>query len=186
MGIILASQSPRRIELLKEIVPEFQAIPCTEKEVVPDGLTVHEVVMFLAKQKAETVSKIHPRNIVIGADTVVSIDNEILGKPKNQEDCCRMLKKLSGRTHCVYTGVAFTGIGKTEIFFEKTEVEFYPLTEKDINWYSLTNEPYDKAGSYGIQGKGALLVRGIIGDYFNVMGFPIASIWRRFKNYQIK
>lgn len=184
MGIILASQSPRRCELLKEIERQFQTIPCTAEEVIPEGLSAAEAVMHLAQQKAEWVSQRHPDDLVIGADTVVSINGKILGKPKDKQDCISMLEMLSGKVHQVYTGVSFVGKGKTVVFYETTEVEFYPLSPEEIQWYSNTEEPYDKAGSYGIQGKGSLLVKGIHGDYFNVMGFPVAAIWRRWKAFK--
>lgn len=119
--------------------------------------------------------------MVIGADTVVVLDGQIMGKPKNHADCVRMISALSGREHEVLTGVAIVVNGRTESFYQRTAVRFLPLTEEEIQWYASLDEPYDKAGAYGIQGYGGLLVEGICGDYFNVMGLPIASLRRRLR-----
>ena len=121
--------------------------------------------------------------IIIGADTIVAKGEQIMGKPKDTEDAYRMLKSISNDCHQVYTGVALALEGKTEYFYDVTEVEFYPLSEEEIQWYASLEEPYDKAGGYGIQGKGSLLVKGIHGDYFNVMGFPVALCARKIRKY---
>lgn len=134
--------------------------------------------MHLAKGKALEVAARHPEDLVIGADTVVAVDGQILGKPKDHDHCVAMLSQLSGRTHQVYTGVALIHGGDVKVFYDVTDVEFYPLSQEDILWYAGLDEPYDKAGGYGIQGKGGLLVKGICGDYFNVMGFPLAKTAR--------
>ena len=183
MKIILASKSPRRIELLNLIFENFSVEPAQGEEIIPKNSTPQETVISLAKAKAEEIAKKNPNDLVIGADTIVTIDGEILGKPKNKEHCIEMLKKLSGRKHSVLTGVALVKSGKIETFFEQTEVEFYTLSDEEIAWYSSLEEPYDKAGSYGIQGKGSLLVKGIVGDYYNVMGLPIAALNRRCKDF---
>ena len=141
--------------------------------------------MHLAKIKAEAVARElrleqpAQRFAVIGADTVVVLDHQIMGKPKDRADCVRMLSALSGREHAVYTGVAVVVDGRTESFYERTAVRFLQLSDEEINWYASLDEPYDKAGAYGIQGYGSLLVEGICGDYFNVMGLPVASLRRR-------
>ncbi len=185
MKFILASQSPRRKELLSRVVSDFDVRVSHVEEVVPAGLQPQEVVMHLAKIKAEAVAKElkqeqpAQRFAVIGADTVVALDHQIMGKPKDRADCVRMLSALSGREHAVYTGVAVVVDGRTESFYERTAVRFLPLSDEEINWYASLDEPYDKAGAYGIQGYGSLLVEGICGDYFNVMGLPVASLRRR-------
>ena len=185
MKFILASQSPRRKELLSRVVSDFDVCVSHVEEVVPAGLQPQEVVMHLAKIKAEAVARElrleqpAQRFAVIGADTVVALDHQIMGKPKDRADCVRMISALSGREHAVYTGVAVVVDGRTESFYERTAVRFLPLSDEEINWYASLDEPYDKAGAYGIQGYGSLLVEGICGDYFNVMGLPVASLRRR-------
>lgn len=185
MKFILASQSPRRKELLSRVVSDFDVRVSYVEEVVPAGLQPQEVVMHLAKIKAEAVARElgleqpAQRFAVIGADTVVALDHQIMGKPKDRADRVRMLSALSGREHAVYTGVAVVVDGRTESFYERTAVRFLPLSDEEINWYASLDEPYDKAGAYGIQGYGSLLVEGICGDYFNVMGLPVASLRRR-------
>ena len=185
MKFILASQSPRRKELLSRVVSDFDVRVSHVEEVVPAGLQPQEVVIHLAKIKAEAVARElrleqpAQRFAVIGADTVVVLDHQIMGKPKDRADCVRMISALSGREHAVYTGVAVVVDGRTESFYERTAVRFLPLSDEEINWYASLDEPYDKAGAYGIQGYGSLLVEGICGDYFNVMGLPVASLRRR-------
>ena len=122
--------------------------------------------------------KLRPGDTVIGSDTVVVLDGEIFGKPKDAADARGMLRRLSGRKHFVYTGVAVAENGSVRSFLQKTEVEFYELSDETIENYVATLEPMDKAGAYGIQGKGSVLVKGIVGDYFNVMGFPVAETAR--------
>lgn len=183
MKLILASQSPRRVELLKQIYPDFLIKPACGPEIIPENAAPWEVVQQLAKGKAEEIAAQYPQDLVIGADTVVAVEQQILGKPKNHEQCVEMLRLLSGRCHQVYTGVALALDGKTETFYDVTQVEFYPLREEEIQWYASLDEPYDKAGGYGIQGKGSLLVKGIQGDYFNVMGFPVAVAARKLLPY---
>lgn len=185
MKFILASQSPRRKELLSRVVSDFDVRVSHVEEVVPAGLQPQEVVMHLAKIKAEAVARElrleqpAQRFAVIGADTVVALDHQIMGKPKDRADCVRMLSALSGREHAVYTGVAVVVDDRTESFYERTAVRFLQLSYEETNWYASLDEPYDKAGAYGIQGYGSLLVEGICGDYFNVMGLPVASLRRR-------
>lgn len=183
MKLILASKSPRRIELLKQIHEDFLIEPAVGEEIVPEGAAPAETVMALAKAKAEEVAAKHPHDLVIGSDTVVAIDGQILGKPRDHAHCVEMIRRLSGRRHQVYTGVALALNGQCELFYDMTEVEFYPLSEEEIQWYASLEEPYDKAGSYGIQGKGSLLVKGIHGDYFNVVGFPVAMAARKLRKY---
>lgn len=178
--IVLASSSPRRRELLKTAGIDF-VIDVEGVEEIPVGNTVAEKVMSLAEQKCLPVYNRRVDDCVIGADTVVAFDDKILGKPKDKEDAKNMLRMLSGREHCVYTGVCIAYKGKTHIFAEKTAVRFFNLTEKEIEDYVNTNEPMDKAGSYGIQGLGCTLVESIEGDYFNVVGLPVAKTVRKLR-----
>lgn len=175
MGIILASASPRRRELLTLAGIEYTVVPSACEEILPERITPEKAVQSLAEQKAADVFARFPDDTVIAADTVVALDGNILGKPKDESDAFHMLSSLSGRIHTVYTGVCIMKKDKKELFFSATDVEFYPLTEEEINRYIATGEPMDKAGAYGIQGKGALLVKKINGDYFNVVGLPIAE-----------
>lgn len=175
---ILASGSPRRKELLSLITDEFEILVSGCDEFVPDGTPAEKVPAILAEQKALAVSKLRPNDTVIGSDTVVVLNNEIFGKPKDKSHAHFMLKALSGKKHFVYTGVAVAENGSVRSFVQKTEVEFYELSDETIEKYISTGEPMDKAGAYGIQGKGSVLVKGIVGDYFNVMGLPVAETAR--------
>ena len=178
MNIILASASPRRKELLALAGYEYDVVVSQCEEILPYGITPEKAVEELARQKAEDVFARNTDALVIAADTVVALGNTILGKPKNEEDAFGMLSSLSGRRHTVYTGVCLMKNGKADIFHVATEVEFYPLTEDEIRRYIASGEPMDKAGAYGIQGKGFVLVKGIHGDYFNVVGLPLAETVR--------
>lgn len=184
--MILASQSPRRRELLGLFCPEFEVIPAKGEEILPDGISPCEAVKLLSKQKAEEISaRNFPdgniRDTIVAADTVVAIDGEILGKPHSPEHAKEMLRKLSGRKHSVFTGVTLITPSDSVTFAEETLVEFYPLTEQEIEIYTASGEPMDKAGAYGIQGRGALLVKRIEGDYYNVMGLPAGEVYQRLK-----
>lgn len=172
--IILASQSPRRRELLKLITADFNAVSSDVDETLPEGISPSEAVLYLSKIKAEPFR--NDNDIIIGADTVVSIDSKILGKPSDTENARQMLKTLSGREHSVFTGVTIINGGKEESFYAETKVKFLDLTDSDIDNYIKTGEPMDKAGAYGIQGYGSLLVEKIDGDYFNVVGLPVSRL----------
>lgn len=175
---ILASQSPRRQELIGYILPEFSVIVSDVEETLPDGIAPEDVPAYLAGIKARAVAADHPDDIVIGADTVVILGDQVLGKPCDQDDAVRMLRALSGTIHTVITGCAIIQHGKMTTFSDVTRVEFYPLSEREILDYIATGEPFDKAGAYGIQGRGSVLVRRIEGDFFNVMGLPVARLKR--------
>ncbi len=182
--VILASASPRRQELIKLIFENVEILPADCDETLPDGMGAREAVEYLSEIKNEASRNLTGKeNLVISADTVVSVDDEILGKPVDKEDARRMISLLSGKVHQVYTGVTLSLNGKTKIFSEKTDVEFFDLTENEIEEYISSKEPYDKAGAYGIQGKAGLLVKGINGDYYNVVGFPIARLKREIENF---
>ena len=180
--IILASASPRRSELMTLAGFRFDVICADIDEIVPEKALPQEVVMSLALQKAQAVAKDHRKSAVVGSDTVVALDGKILGKPRSEKEAAEMLRSLSGRIHKVFTGVAIVCGEKVTSFFDETEVEFYPLTDQEILDYIATGEPMDKAGAYGIQGRGAVLVKRINGDYFNVMGLPISKVYRELKD----
>lgn len=176
--LILASKSPRRRELLDLAGLEYICIPSDADENVPEDLVPAQVPEYLAVKKADAVLAAHPEDMVLGSDTLVVCDGQIMGKPENEQDAFRMLRQLSGKAHQVYTGVAILSAGKRDSFTTVTDVEFYPLTDEEIWAYIHTGEPMDKAGAYGIQGKGSLLVKGIRGDYFTVVGLPVAEVAR--------
>ncbi len=178
MKLILASKSPRRSELLKNAGIEFTVRTADADETIPDGTRPEDAVVFLAARKAMAVKR-NDGETVLGADTVVVLDDEILGKPKNRDDAFNMIKRLSGRVHSVFTGVCAIGDNGSLTFAEETKVEFYPLSDKEINEYVDTDEPYDKAGAYGIQGLASKFIRAIEGDYFNVVGLPISGIYKK-------
>lgn len=176
--IILASGSPRRREILENIGLDFSVSVSNadESAVSPEGIPVGIYVQELAMLKAAASAKTAERGaLVIGADTVVSLDGKILTKPTDENDAFEMLTALSGKTHEVYTGICVTDTSDMKSVCRSacTKVTFSPLTEKIVSAYIQTGEPSDKAGAYGIQGKGALLVEKIDGDYFNVVGLPV-------------
>lgn len=179
MSLILASASPRRKELLSCITEDFKVIPAKNEEKIDPALSPDKAVIYVAGQKAEEISALYPKDIVIGADTTVFCQNIPLGKPKDCDDAKEMLKMLSGKVHKVITAAVIAVGGKAvRSFAEETEVEFYPLSEEEIDLYVKSGEPMDKAGAYGIQGKGSLLIKGIKGDYYNVMGLPVSRLYR--------
>ncbi len=185
-NIVLASASPRRKELISLIFDEVIIRPADCDETLPDGISPGEAVEYLSKIKNNATRQISNENdLVISADTVVAIGNEILGKPANKEDARRMIALLSGNIHSVFTGVTISQGEKTITFSEETKVEFLALSESEIEEYINSDEPYDKAGSYGIQQKGALLVKGIQGDYFNVVGLPVSRLNRELKVFSV-
>lgn len=181
MAIILASASPRRRELMKFITEDFTVKVSDVREVTDPDLSPEETVKSLAVIKGEAVAGNCPGDTVISADTVVVLDGKILGKPKNEEDAFSMLCALSGKTHEVFTGVCIIHGGKKTVFAERTEVSFYSLSDEEIRAYIATGEPSDKAGAYGIQGKGCTLVKSINGDYNNVVGLPVSKLYRIMK-----
>lgn len=184
MGLILASASPRRQELLRLITEDFTVCPAAVDESLPPALSVREAARFLAKKKAMAVIAEHPEAVVLGSDTTVILGDTILGKPETPERAVEMLRMLSGKTHKVITGVALAKGDKVTSFQTVTKVTFYPLTEAHIQGYVATKEPLDKAGGYGIQGYGALLVQKIVGDYYGVVGLPVAPTARALAEFQ--
>ncbi|MCM1542150.1 MAG: Maf family protein [Blautia sp.] len=208
MRIILASASPRRKELLGQIGLHFEVLTSHVEERIT-STRPDEVVEELSCQKVEAVRRVICQNedlagekpccqeanaaeealLIIGADTVVALDGAILGKPLGQEDACHMLERLQGREHHVYTGITllYRPMGASEWtkkrFHEQTRVHFYPMTEREISEYVSTGDPLDKAGAYGIQGFCARYVRGIEGDYDNVVGLPVGRLYQEIKEW---
>lgn len=182
-SIILASKSPRRQELIRNITDDFEVIVSEADETLPEGIAPEEAPVYLASVKARAVAAEHPDRTVIGADTVVILDDTVLGKPRDKDDAFRMLRALSGRIHTVVTGCCIIRGGRERAFGERTQVEFYPLSDSEIEDYIASGEPFDKAGSYGIQGNGCLFVKGIVGDFFNVMGLPVAELNRELREF---
>ena len=177
--MILASASPRRKEILENFGFSFKTIVKNIDE-TSDKTHAEEKILEIAEKKARAAAIDFPDENVVGADTVVVVDGKILGKPKNKEEAFSMLKSLSGRSHEVITAFSFININKNISYsdYEITKVYFKNLTDDEINWYINTKEPMDKAGAYGIQGKGAFFVEKIEGDFFSVMGFPLGKFVR--------
>ena len=193
MEIILASASPRRADLMKHVGLNFRVSTCNTDESYDENLTPAEIVMELSLRKADAVfDKEMPENdtVVVAADTIVSIDNKILGKPKDRLDAINMLSTLSNRVHQVYTGVTLyyyvNGRVFIETFADCANVHFRNLSLQTINDYVDSWEPMDKAGAYGIQGLGAILVDKIDGDFYTIVGLPISKVYHSIKSNQNK
>ncbi len=186
--IVLASASPRRKELLEKLGIPFQVEASEFSESAVQNLTPVETVKFLSLEKARMVSKKYPDALIIAADTIGVLDGKIIGKPDGAGDAVRMLRELSGRTHKVITGFTImdSGTGKTLTRTVATEVTFRKLSRREIEAYVATGEPLDKAGAYAIQGLGAVLVKEIKGDYYNVMGLPLGALSAALKRFDIK
>lgn len=177
MKIILASQSPRRQELLKEIFPEFKISPADIDESVPDGFSPELVPAYLAEGKAAKVAESHPDSVIIGSDTIVLYGNEIFGKPKDFGGAMNMLRKLSGKTHSVITGVCVYFDGKPHTFSEMSRVTFKNLIDEEIEAYIRKESPYDKAGGYGIQdASSSIIIDRYEGDLNNIIGLPVGRL----------
>lgn len=172
--LILASKSPRRRELLSLITTDFEIKSADVDETLPEGISPQEAVLHLSKIKAEPFN--NGIDTIIGADTVVAVDSKILGKPADRQQAAEMLKSLSGKYHSVFTGVTVIKPEQSVTFSVETKVKFFDLSDEEIYSYIATGECDDKAGAYGIQGKGSLLVEKIDGDYFNVVGLPISKL----------
>lgn len=182
--LILASSSPRRKELLSYAQIPFEIVVSHVEEHFNDKNNPNEIVQALALQKAEAVANILEQDaVVLGADTIVTIDNQILGKPNDENEARIMLGKLSGREHIVYTGVAIVSANESTTFYEETKVQFWELSDEEIDNYIKSGEPFDKAGAYGIQQLGSILVKRIEGDYFSVVGLPISRTYRELKRF---
>ncbi len=180
-NIVLASHSPRRRELLGLLDVKFKLADIIEvDEVVPDGIPALDVPAYLCQLKAEAYTNVLKDNdLYITADTVVLLGDEILGKPKDEDDARRMLHEMSRRVHKVVTGVCVFTRGRREVFSTVTDVEFGPLTDSEIDYYLANYRPYDKAGAYGIQEWiGATAIKGVVGSFYNVMGLPVHALWQ--------
>ncbi|HVF56933.1 MAG TPA: Maf family protein [Pyrinomonadaceae bacterium] len=183
---MLASSSPRRAEILRAVGWPFETSVAGVDETMNGGESPEFYVQRLARAKAEEVASSRLFGLVLGADTTVVVDGEVLGKPADEEDARRMLRQLSGRWHEVLTGVALVRAetGRTLVGFERTRVRFSAMSEDEINWHVLTGELMDKAGAYAIQGRAALFIEAIEGDYWNVVGLPVRLVYemaRKFK-----
>ena len=176
--IILASASPRRKELLETAGADFEICVADVAESIPEGTLPADAAQMTARKKAIAVAQSHRDSIVIGADTIVVAGDRILGKPKDKADAVAMLTMLSGDEHQVITGVCLVCGDKEITFAQVSKVKFYELTQAEIEAYVETGEPMDKAGAYGIQGGGCVLVEKIEGDYFNIVGLPVARVMR--------
>ena len=185
MKVILASASPRRKEILQNTKLNFDIQKSDIEEVILQNESPEDMVVRLAYEKAFDVAKRNTDRLVIGADTIVALDNEVLGKPKDQNEAYQMIKRLSNKTHKVITGISLINLKENKIIkdYVVSFVTFKDLSEDSIKDYINTNESLDKAGAYGIQGYGALLVKNIQGDYFNIVGLPISRLSDLLKNH---
>ncbi len=188
MAIVLASGSPRRRELLEMLgLKDLIVCPAQGEERAAPGLAPGELVIALAGAKAaEVAAQFGPDDLILAADTVVALPGRILGKPHSEAEAAEMLRALSGRSHFVYTGLVLRRGECILVEMEETKVFFRPLSDREIRAYIATGEPMDKAGSYGIQGKGSLFVEGLEGDYFNVMGLPLCRLGKMLKEMGVE
>jgi len=186
MPLILASASPRRAELLRNAKIAFAVEPSQIPEIALPGDTPPALAMRLAREKAGALQEKHPEQFILGADTVVVVDQQVLGKPLDGDDALRMLRLLSGRTHQVLTAVCLLGPGKQEdIRSETTVVTFAAVTDSEIRDYIKSGDCMDKAGAYGIQGLPSRWIPKIEGDYFNVVGLPVALVWNMLRQHGV-
>ena len=180
--MILASNSKRRQEILRDMGFNFKVLTADIEE-ISDKKEISEMILDIAEKKLDKIAKENVNEFVLAADTVVELEGRIFGKPKSREEAESFLKTLSGKTHKVITAYVFKNISKN-IFIKDvviSKVKFYDLDDETINWYLDTSEPFDKAGAYGIQGKGRVLVEKIEGDYFAIMGFPISNFFKNLR-----
>ena len=185
MRIILASQSPRRREILSLMSIPFEVIESHVEEVPPAHSTPEELVTALAQQKAQAVFSLYPNDCIIGADTVVDLDGRVLGKPHTPEIAREYLHLLQGRKHIVYTGVCVLTPHHSEIRSARTDVTFRQMSDDEIEWYIGTGDPLDKAGSYGVQGPACLFVDHLEGNYFNIIGMPVPVLYEMLLNAHV-
>ena len=179
--VVLASQSPSRKMLLEQAGIAFDVVVSGVDEDVPEGFTPAQTVEELSARKARAVAPLCPGRAVIAADSIVSIDGLVLGKPESDEAACQMLRRLSGRTHELFPGVCLLAKGGQQVFHQVTQVKFYDLTDEEIAAYVAMGESRGRAGSYGIEGAGVILVESIQGDYSNIVGLPVAETLRRLR-----
>lgn len=179
--LVLASSSPSRKMLLEQAGVSFEVVVSGVDETVPASLSPAQTVELLAERKGKAVLPLRPDKPIIAADSVVSIDGLILGKPKDDQEAKATLRRLSGRTHQIFTGVCLLANGREEVFHQSTKVTFYPLTEEEIADYVALGESQGRAGAYGIEGIGVVLVQSIEGDFSNIVGLPVAETLRRLR-----
>lgn len=186
MKIILASQSPRRKELLESLGYNIDIVSINCEEISPNDLEINQIAGYLSKRKAEAYSSLNLNEILITADTIVALENEVLGKPTNESEAKEMLGKLSGKTHQVYTGVTIRTLQTETTFIDVVDVEFDTLTDEEINHYINHYKPFDKAGAYGIQEWiGMAKIKNIKGSFYTIMGLPTHLVYpeiERLKN----
>ncbi len=180
---VLASASPRRKELLTLLNFPFAIHSTDVDESIPQGTAPENAVQQLAFRKAAAALEVYPDSIIFGSDTIVVHQGRLLGKPSSKEEAFEILSSLSGKTHEVYTGVCILSKERQNCFYEKTEVTFWDLSEQEITSYIASGEPFDKAGAYGIQGRAALFVKSIAGDYYNVVGLPVSRLARELSHF---
>ncbi|WP_336184264.1 nucleoside triphosphate pyrophosphatase [Fusobacterium polymorphum] len=185
--MILASNSQRRQEILKDVGFNFRVITSNIEE-TSDKKIITEKILDIAEKKLEQIAKNNVNEFILAADTVVELDKNIFGKPKDREEAFKFLKTLSGKIHRVITAYVFKNISKNILIREAviSEVKFFDLDDETINWYLDTGEPFDKAGAYGIQGYGRVLVEKIDGDYYSIMGFPISNFLKNLRKIGYK
>jgi len=177
--LILASKSPRRKQLLELAGIDFEIVTKETDESYPEGMNIPEVPVYIALKKAKDIQADHPERKILAADTIVVLDDRIIGKPTDREDAIQILSSLSGRTHKVITGVVLLKANQVIRFSDITEVEFHPITQEDIEYYIDQFKPYDKAGAYAIQEWiGAIAIKRINGCFYNVMGLPVSRLLR--------
>ena len=181
-NLILASQSPRRKELLEKCGYPFSIIVADKDETIDFSLSLEDAIQTLAYKKAEKIFNDHKEDVVIGSDTIVTINSQILGKPKDKNHAFNMLKSLSGKTHQVITGLAVITKDKVYKTVSVNDVTFYDLSDEEIYKYIETNEPMDKAGSYAIQGIASRYIKSINGDYYAIMGLPVSKLYHILKD----
>ena len=183
--MILASQSPRRRELLSMLGLEFQIVTADIDETMDAALSVEEAVAEVCEKKAAAVGQQHPGDLIIAADTIVVLENTVLGKPRSEEEAKAMLRSLSGRAHTVMTAFCIWQGGKADTHVEKTLVRFRALCDEEIAAYVATGSPMDKAGAYGIQDQASIFVEALEGDYYNVMGLPLCSLTKCLRKWGV-
>ena len=183
---ILASQSPRRRELLAMLGLDFEIITADIDETMAPGLAPEAAVAAVCEKKARAVGQTHPGRLVVAADTIVVVENRILGKPHSPDEARAMLHSLSGRSHTVMTGFCLWQDGRCETHVEQTRLRFRPLSGREIDAYIATGSPMDKAGAYGIQDQAAVFVEALEGDYYNVMGLPLCALTRCLRRWGVE
>lgn len=182
MKILLASQSPRRKELLVSLGFDFEVVKIDCEEILPENIEIENAAAYLSELKANAFRKLEQDEVLITADTVVAIDNQILGKPKDQADAQKMLRTLSGKTHQVYTGISIETLNKTITETDVADVEFDEISEEEIDFYIKNYKPFDKAGSYGIQEwLGMAKIKKMSGSFYTIMGLPTHLVYKILK-----